>query len=509
MCPQCDVKCPYWYINETCTYTRFTFLFDNPATVFFAVFMAVWATLFLEFWQRRQHVLAWDWDVQNFDDEETVRPQYEKQATEKKLNPVTQQEQPHIPWSTRFIAKTYSFCSLFFLLVLVMAAVFGVIVYRIIIGTLLYMNEKDAVRNTSSIVTSITASIINLIVIMILGQVYKLLAKLFTDMGRYNYYALLDLYCDPSGCMVELVIQLTTIMIGKQFFNNIKEIVMPKLMKWIKKILKGETEASAPRTSWERDYLVQGDPLLGFFDEYLEMVIQYGFITLFVAAFPLAPLFALLNNIMEIRIDAYKYTVEYRRPLAARAQDIGIWYSILRSITILAVIFNAFVISTTSDFIQRLVYMYGYSDNKNLEGYMNNSLSVFATKDFPANTGPDYSHITINTELRDTEFCRYRGYRFPPGDVKEYQVNLQHWHIFTAQLAFVVVFEHVVFFLAWFIAVIIPNVPQSVKDQMEREKYLAKTVIYKLESERAKKARKGQDSSIPESEARVSGLTNF
>ncbi len=32
-----------------------------------------------------------------------------------------------------------------------------------------------------------------------------------------------------------------------------------------------------------------------------ETVIQYGFITLFVAAFPLAPFFALLNNILEIR----------------------------------------------------------------------------------------------------------------------------------------------------------------------------------------------------------------
>ena len=44
---------------------------------------------------------------------------------------------------------------------------------------------------------------------------------------------------------------------------------------------------------------------LGLLNEYLELAIQYGFITLFVAAFPLAPLFALLNNIMEIRLDAH------------------------------------------------------------------------------------------------------------------------------------------------------------------------------------------------------------
>ena len=37
-------------------------------------------------------------------------------------------------------------------------------------------------------------------------------------------------------------------------------------------------------------------------------MIQFGFITLFVTAFPLAPLFALLNNVFEIHIDAIKKT---------------------------------------------------------------------------------------------------------------------------------------------------------------------------------------------------------
>ena len=37
-----------------------------------------------------------------------------------------------------------------------------------------------------------------------------------------------------------------------------------------------------------------------------EMVIQFGYCTLFVAAFPLAPLMAFVNNAIEIRVDAWK-----------------------------------------------------------------------------------------------------------------------------------------------------------------------------------------------------------
>lgn len=69
-------------------------------------------------------------------------------------------------------------------------------------------------------------------------------------------------------------------------------------------------------------------------------VLQFGFITIFVAAFPLAPFFALANNIFEIRIDSDKFVCEVRRPIADRAQDIGIWFDILDSVAKIAVISN-------------------------------------------------------------------------------------------------------------------------------------------------------------------------
>lgn len=61
-------------------------------------------------------------------------------------------------------------------------------------------------------------------------------------------------------------------------------------------------------------------------------VIQFGFVTLFVASFPLAPLFALLNNIIEVRLDAKKFVTELRRPDTVRAKDIGKQLKIIKVI---------------------------------------------------------------------------------------------------------------------------------------------------------------------------------
>lgn len=55
----------------------------------------------------------------------------------------------------------------------------------------------------------------------------------------------------------------------------------------------------------------------------LSVVIQFSFTTIFVAAFPLAPLLALINNIFEIRLDAIKMLRLERRIMPKKTNDIG------------------------------------------------------------------------------------------------------------------------------------------------------------------------------------------
>lgn len=45
MCPLCDKSCDYWNLSSACGTARASHLFDNPATVFFSIFMALWGKL--------------------------------------------------------------------------------------------------------------------------------------------------------------------------------------------------------------------------------------------------------------------------------------------------------------------------------------------------------------------------------------------------------------------------------------------------------------------------------
>lgn len=55
-------------------------------------------------------------------------------------------------------------------------------------------------------------------------------------------------------------------------------------------------------------------------------------------AFPLGPLFALLNNVFETRLDAKKFLLYYKRSVPRRVRDIGIWYNVMHVLGKIAVI---------------------------------------------------------------------------------------------------------------------------------------------------------------------------
>uniref|UniRef100_A0A2K5I6M1 Anoctamin n=1 Tax=Colobus angolensis palliatus TaxID=336983 RepID=A0A2K5I6M1_COLAP len=546
MCPLCDKSCDYWNLSSACGTARASHLFDNPATVFFSIFMALWATMFLENWKRLQMRLGYFWDLTGIEEEEEhSRPEYETKVREKMLKESNksavqklqtnttesgnEDDEDKLTWKDRFPGYLMNFASILFMIALTFSIVFGVIVYRITTAAALSLNK--ATRSNVRVTVTATAVIINLVVILVLDEIYGAVANWLTKIevpkteqtfeerlilkafllkfvnayspifyvaffkGRFvgrpgSYVYVFDGYrmeeCAPGGCLMELCIQLSIIMLGKQLIqNNIFEIGVPKLKKLFRK-LKDETEAGETDSAhskrpeqWDLDYSLE--PYTGLTPEYMEMIIQFGFVTLFVASFPLAPVFALLNNVIEVRLDAKKFVTELRRPDAVRTKDIGIWFDILSGIGKFSVISNAFVIAITSDFIPRLVYQYSYSHNGTLHGFVNHTLSFFNVSQLKEGTQPENSQFD-----QEVQFCRFKDYREPPWAPNPYEFSKQYWFVLSARLAFVIIFQNLVMFLSVLVDWMIPDIPTDISDQIKKEKSLLVDFFLKEEHEKLK-----------------------
>ncbi|ROJ24385.1 Anoctamin-5, partial [Anabarilius grahami] len=574
MCPLCDMKCGYWKLNTTCSSSWQSYLFDNTATVFFAIFMGIWVTLFLEFWKRRQSRLEYEWDLVDFEEEQQqlqLRPEYEIKCTSRRVNPITQEQEwvldqtpadktgrfilcwttvvlwesePYLPLTSKCARSMLSGATVLFWICLIIASIIGVIAYRLAVFAAFASIMKDSPTNKLDVVgslitpqfaTSVTASCINFVIIMILNFLYERVAIKITDMevpkthveyenkltvkmflfqfvnyysscfyvaffkgkfvgypGKYAYMfgewsGLRNEECEPGGCLIELTTQLVIVMVGKQVWGNIQEALVPWLRNWwVSRSARNHPESLYSR--WEQDHDLQNFSQLGLFYEYLEMVVQFGFITLFVASFPLAPLLALMNNILEVRVDAWKFTTQFRRPVAAKAHSIGAWEEILNMIAVFSVVTNAFIVSFTSDMIPRLVYLYVYhpGSEKTMEGYISNSLSVFNISEIPSVNRPEDGENPDWFDSSNITTCSYRDYRYPPGHEKQYQHNMQFWHILAAKLAFIIIMEHVVFVVKFFVAWLIPDVPSEVKARVKRERYLIQEYLHDYELEKLK-----------------------
>uniref|UniRef100_A0A669E9J4 Anoctamin n=1 Tax=Oreochromis niloticus TaxID=8128 RepID=A0A669E9J4_ORENI len=442
--------------------------------------MSLWAITFLEYWKRTCSSLSHRWDLGCFGGFERPRPEFTAMAPMTMRNPVTGAEEPYFPENKRF-NRTLTGCMVIIIMVSLL----------------------------KSSIASFSGSVLNLLVILLLSRIYTALAHILTrwemhrtqtkyeDMfilkvfvfqfvnfysspvyiaffkGRFigypgNYNTLFGVRnedCGAGGCLIDLAQELLVIMVGKQLINNIQEFISPKVKSWWQKRKMNpqlkeagqEAQRQEEASPWEADYQLL--VCEGLFSEYLEMVIQFGFITIFVAACPLAPLFALINNWVEVRLDAQKFVTEYRRPVVERAQDIGIWFPILQFIAHMAVLSNAFLIAFTSSFVPRLYYR--YTRDSTLSGFINFTLA----------TSP------LSYQQQHNTSCRYRGFRDENGEYLP-----EYFHLLAIQLGFVIIFEHVVFFIGRLIDLMVPDVSEEVEMKIKREHYMAKEALAENQS---------------------------
>jgi len=370
----------------------------------YSIFLAFWATLFLEYWKRKSAQLSFDWGSEDWEESEQPRPDYYGNDVSGvysgghwiPLDPNKDYGFP-IPKSNKYYSTITRYIKIgagIPLLVTMLVAV--VIITAAILSFRLFVETKNSFGG------DLAGGVANAISIIIMNSVWKYVAVKLNDWENHRtqsdydnslifkififyfvnsytslYYmaffkngtrfwgvdSLTDScaisgYGTPSlisgGCVDGVTFQLATLLGTNMVIGQAKEVLIPYIMSKIQLIrfIKETGEDITKIPQWERDSKLAN--YQGTLDEYSEMVIQFGYITLFASAFPLAPMMAVLNNIVEIRTDAFKFIDSTVRPDYKGATGIGNWYAVLEILGVIAVITNCLLIGYSFSGIARL-----------------------------------------------------------------------------------------------------------------------------------------------------------
>ncbi|KAJ3382681.1 Anoctamin-7 [Entophlyctis sp. JEL0112] len=369
--------------------STFNFL-ASPVTVAFAFFMSLWGVLFLRFWKRRSISLSTVWDVRDLQREESRRAEF--YGTKVRKDPVTGRKDVFMPWTTAFRLKFMSFTAVLFAVIIMLG-------FQVLI---IWLHAKFSTFNMY--VSTIVSSLISLANIVILTPAYiwlamsltrfenhrtqlsfenYLLIKNFVFTAIQNYSSLiyagiikvfagshLDALGVPAetciadsvssnSCGSELAVSMAVIFVGLQFISQFQAVLLPLVSEFFKQrsLAKGGAKSKKEVMSSSMPQHILDSILVNWVrrDEFTNKMIEFGFLTMFSTAFPLAPVFALASNVLEVRFAAYRLVFESKRPIAIRAHDIGAWMRILEVLADLSVLVNACVIAFSSGWFEDVV----------------------------------------------------------------------------------------------------------------------------------------------------------
>lgn len=363
----------------------------------FALVVCGWALVFTRTWATKEKYYAMRWGSTEFEETEVELPSYEGNPKRSYIDGswikiVDRKEQ-----SSRGRVSTLVISSLSMLVIGVIAVTF-------------YFKFWMITHNMADY--SVIADLMNALTIAVLDVVYKDVAMAMTSYENHRtqtsfndsmitklflfsfansyapaiYIAFLKRAvgdaCLNSSCMGELGMSMAVIFSARNVGQHVITYVTPRIPKWKDAI----EEKVSSCLLWQTSVLVgavagNGDSdeaedkdkdneqpheifyakkstcedqyirpkYDNVFSDYNELSVQFGFLCLFSAAFPVAPVLAIINNFFEVRSDGSKMLDAFRRPWPLGAEDIGSWYPIFQIIGALSIISNAGILSWTMD----------------------------------------------------------------------------------------------------------------------------------------------------------------
>ncbi|OMJ83410.1 hypothetical protein SteCoe_15679 [Stentor coeruleus] len=336
--------------------------FSESLLLLFSLALSIGSTLLDQLWTRKESEFAWMWGTTDMIEVEQQRPTFKGDyETDKITGQKRKIRHSKMDRCKRSLGFTITFT-------------FSVGVLAMIIAIFIAKREYGNYINYFSL--------LNAVQIRFMNVVHRVVAKKLTEWENYEYdsqfnnaltiklylFQFINSYaslfyiaffkdtCYENNCMKELGGQLFWILIINTFLN-LTELGMPYLRnKWAlyqesrkleseSKDNNDEIKLNLTPTEDEAKLPVYETPL----DDYMELVINYGYVVMFSVAYPLFPLFSFILNILEVRVDAYKLCYLCQRPFPTPANSIGNWIDIIRTVSIFGALTNTAILVFTAD----------------------------------------------------------------------------------------------------------------------------------------------------------------
>jgi len=427
----------------------------------FTLLVIVWAMAYVKSWDRHSASLVCDWGISDIRWRREVRPEY---RGEKRISPVTGHTERYSPMHKRLLMYTVSVL----VTLLMLCVAFSVMVISLNLQG--YIHHSSYSRNYL-LYPSISwlcddgeyfdprgsgpmpwlllyiPVIFHVAIIRVLNIVYSSIATRLTDAENHrspsdheNALYIKRFLFEAFDCYIALfylgfierdIVLLRRELVSLYTVDSIRRITTETLLPFITRKatrgiarVRGEKEEERVHERLAKDL---DKEQYEQFDDYLEIVIQIGYVTLFAGAFPLAAPLSVLCNVLELYSDVFKLGQVTRRPTVHRITDIGVWTVLSKGLILLSIFTNIYIFCFTS------------------EQLMNYAPSLF-----------DVIELSPEAALK-------------AGSDHVHEVG-QGAGITVATI--MAVLEHCLLLTAAIVWVIVPAVPGHVKDELSRREYV-------------------------------------
>ncbi|XP_076125714.1 anoctamin-10 [Alosa pseudoharengus] len=325
--------------------------------VVMAMVSMLWSTLLLELWKRRSSTLAYHWGTDRLTEHfAEPRPAFRGELG---TNPVTNRTEPLFPaWQRQLRLALVSLPLVVLFLGLVVLGMAG-----------FYWVESRARswhESSQSLVSRAmlyAPSVAHIVYTNILGTAYGKVALTLTEWENhreesafqnhhttkvivftfFNCFAVLFHIAFVKQDLPLLRKRLASLLIVTQLVSQLTEVAVPFAIDRIFNPPERKEEDDDP----EVDAIIAQSNLPtfpGLFSEYIELLVQFGYLSLFSCVYPLTALFLLLNNLTELRTDAFKLCKLFRKPFHPPTASIGVWQVAFEVLGFMSVMSNCWLL---------------------------------------------------------------------------------------------------------------------------------------------------------------------